>query len=231
VPLSRDAERRKLHQTRSAWTLTTGQLGLDPHRSLLHRIAIDLSGAGEDEQVKRFAKVAEKATVFQSDTGQLRWDVSEKNAGYFTVNTPRTKLFTGFVRGRTFELGGVKLNIGKTRLDWATVSMVAIDGQGFGKPGRILIAATGWQQNSDAALEELGGNRVTLRNRWGREPVLCEGAPAEIHLPVEPENVRFYPLDESGNRRAAAAVSQSDGKTVVELGAVHKTVWYEVEIR
>ena len=45
VPLSRDGERRKLRQTRSAWTLTAGQLGLDPQRSLLHRIAIDLSGA------------------------------------------------------------------------------------------------------------------------------------------------------------------------------------------
>jgi hypothetical protein len=231
VQLSRDAERSKLHQTRSAWTLTAGQLGLDPKWSLSHRIGLDLSGADDDSKEKPFPKVVEKPTVFQSDTGQLRWDVSAQNAGYFTVNTPRTRLFTGFVRGRTFELGDVKLRIGKTRLDWATVSMVAIDGPGFDKPGRILIAATGWEQNSDAKIEELGGNRVTLRNRWGREPVLCEGVPAEISLPVGPDQVKLYPLDESGNRRAAVPVSETDGKTIVTLGPKHKTVWYEVEIR
>jgi len=231
VPLSREAERRKLRQTRSAWTLNAGQLGLDPQWSLVHRMALDLSAAGEDAEEKRFPKVADKTDVFQSDTGQLRWDVSEKNAGYFTADAPRTKLFTGFVRGRTFELGDVKLRIGKTRMDWATVSMVVLDGEGFDKSGRILIAATGWEQNTGAKLEELGGNRVTLRNRWGREPVLCEGVPAEITLPVEPEKVKFYPLDESGNRRAAVSVSGTDGKAVLHLGPEHKTVWYEVEIR
>ena len=106
-------------------------------------------------------------------------------------------------------------------MDWATVSLVAIDGEGFDKPGRILIAATGWQANSDAKLEELGGNRVTLRNRWGREPILCEGVPAEIVLPVAPEKVKFYPLDESGNHRPAATVSESNGKALVTLGPAH----------
>ncbi len=231
VPLVREAERRKLHQTRSAWTLSAEKLGLDPRWSLVHRIALDLSNAGEGAKERRFPKVAEKTTAFQSDTGQLRWDISEKNAGYFTANTPRTKLFTGFVRGRTFELDDIKLRIGKTRLDWATVSMVAIDGQGFAKPGRILIAATGWEQNSDAKLEELGGNRVTLRNRWGREPIFCEGVPAEVFLPVGAEKVKLYPLDESGNRRAAVPVSETDGKALLTLGPKHKTVWYEVEIR
>jgi hypothetical protein len=38
-------------------------------------------------------------------------------------------------------------------------------------------------------------------------------------------------LDESGNRRAAVTVSESDGKAILALGPKHKTVWYEVEIR
>jgi hypothetical protein len=109
--------------------------------------------------------------------------------------------------------------------------MVAIDGQGFDKPGQVLIAATGWQQNADAKLEELGGNRVTLRNRWGREPVLCEGVPAEITLSIGPDKVKLYPLDEPGNRRPAVPVSETEGKAILTLTPEHKTVWYEVEIR
>jgi hypothetical protein len=108
--------------------------------------------------------------------------------------------------------------------------MTCLDGQGFDRPGRILIAATGWVQNTGAEVEDLGNNRITLRNRWGSEPVLCEGIPAEVLLPAAPDRVRFCPLDESGHRRAPVPVSARDGRTALHLGPEHKTVWYEVEI-
>jgi hypothetical protein len=138
----------------------------------------------------------------------------------------------------------VRLTIGKTRLDWATVSLVALDGAGFDRPGRILIAATGLAQNEGAHLERLGGDTVTLGNRWGAAPVLCEGIPAEIVLPVPAARVSFYPLDEAGNRREAIAVQPSRlpeqagrphrnaaAKAVLALGPEHKTLWYEVEVQ
>jgi len=225
--LSPDEEREKLHETLNVRSLTADKLGLDPRLSLVHGMGIDLVGKPTAE----LPEIAEDATRFVSDTGQLHWDLSEPGAGYFIADTPRTKLFTGFVRGRTFDLGDVRLDIGPTRLDWATVSMVALDGDGFGAPGRILVTATGWVQNKGMELEELGGDRVTLGTRWGTEPVLCEGIPAEIVLPVDGDRVRFYPLDESGNRRSAVPCAERDGKAVVLLGPKHKTVWYEVEIR
>jgi hypothetical protein len=61
--------------------------------------------------------------------------------------------------------------------------------------------------------------------------VLCEGVPAEIVLPVGADRARFYPLDESGNRRPAVSCGGRDGRTIVALDPEHKTVWYEVEIR
>ena len=138
--------------------------------------------------------------------------------------------YTGFVRGRSFGLDGVSLKIGKTSLDWATVSMVCLDGDGFDKPGRVLIAATGRMQNTGAELEDLGDDRITLRDRWGAEPVLCEGIPAEIVLPVAAGRVRLYALDESGNRRTSVAVAEQEGKALLSLAPAHKTVWYEAEI-
>jgi hypothetical protein len=242
VPLSRQAEKAKLHKTLSAWTLTAENLGLDdPRASLLHAVALDIgkgtfpAGRGQGwtshprhpvPQLKQ-----KDAQVFVSDTGQLRWDVSQQGAACFIADTPRTKLFTGFVRGRTFRLGKVTLAIGKTRLDWATVSMVCMDGGGFDQPGRILITATGWVQNQDAQLEHLENDRVTLQDRWGSEPVLCEGVPAQITLPVPAERVRWFPLDESGSRRAAAACDEQDGHALLKLGPTYHTVWYEVELR
>jgi len=227
VAIPRDAERAKLHETASAWNIHAGQFGVDPAVSLLHGLAIDLKPGSDSSKPPHIEKAR---TVFVSDTGQIRWDASQPGAGYFTVNTPRSKLFTGFVRGRTFSLGKVTLQIGKTRLDWATVSLVALDGKGFDAPGRVLVVATGLVQNTDAVLQSLGDDRVTLRNQWGREPVLCESVPARILLPVPPARVRLFPLDESGNRRPAASVGAADGLAVLELGPQYKTLWYEAEI-
>jgi len=228
---SPDTQRRMLYETLSAWSLTAERFGLHRHMPLIHAVAMTLDPDKAASPKDKPAEVADDVKVFVSDTGQLRWDVSQGGAGYFIADTPRTKLFTGFVAGRTFRLGDVTLEIGSTRLDWATISMVSIDGAGFRKPGRILVTATGWVQNRGAELEQLGDDRVTLGTRWGNEPILCEGVPAEIVLPVAADRVAFYPLDESGNRRDLVKCRGQDGKTRVHLDPKHKTIWYEVEIR
>ncbi len=225
--VSPEAERTKLHETLSAWRLTAGDFGVDPRVSLRHRVALAI---GKNVPEARSVDLKE-TKVFISDTGQLRWDVSQPDAGFFIADAPRSKLFTGFIRGRTFELGDVQLKIGKTRLDWATISMVAVDAQRFDKPGRILIAATGWVQNKDAELEHLGGDRITLRDRWGSQPVLCEGVPAEIVLPAAAGRVKLYPLDQSGNRRPEVPCGQRRGKALLQLDPKHQTIWYEAEVQ
>ena len=60
--------------------------------------------------------------------------------------------------------------------------------------------------------------------------LLCEGVEASLALPVDSSKVRFYALDESGNRKATIPVSNRSGKTVLEIGPEHKTIWYEIEI-
>jgi hypothetical protein len=228
VPLAREAELRKLYQTMSAWDLNAQSLGVDMRLALLHALAIDVAPAKGQSLPPPLAADARR---FVSDTRQVLWDVSRPGAGYFLVNTPRTKLFTGFVGGRTFRLGDVGLRIGRTRLDWATISLVALDGEDLKSPGRVLVAATGWVQNRGQHLESLGGERVTLRSRWGSEPILCEGVPAEIRLPAGPSAVRLYPLDERGNRRAAVPCAERDGQYLLRLSPQHRTLWYEAEIQ
>ncbi len=226
--LSLETERQLLREALSAWTATAETLGVDKRLSLLHAVAIDLQGRPRGT----IPKLNEQMERFVSDTGQLRWDVSEPGAGYFIADTPACKLFTGFVRGRSFDLGGgVRLSVGSTKLDWVTVSVTAIDGHSIGEPGRLLIAATGYQQNTGWQLEELGKNRITLRRRWGTDPVLCEGVPAEITLPVPAQRVRFWALDEAGNRKQTAGVEDREGRALLELSPRFQTLWYEVQIR
>jgi hypothetical protein len=228
--VGKQAERDKLYETHTAWKITADNFGIDPRLSLVHAVAMSplpSSGktAGGEDALPADAK------VFVSDTGELRWDLSQAGAGYFTVDTPRSKLFTGFVAGRAFRLGNVELTIGHTQRDWATISLACMEGEGFDRPGHILVAATGMVRNKGAQLERLGGDRVTLRDHWGTEPVLCEGVPARIVLPVAAARVKVYALDESGQRRGAVEVEDQGGKTILPLDGRYRTVWYEVEVR
>jgi len=246
VPLTRQRERQLLHETGTPWTLTAEHLGVDPQVALLHAVALSLPADTHakpaeplssrqrrpgDAGEKSGSALPKKLKRFQSDTGQILWDVSDDDKGFFVVDTPRTKLFTGFVDGREFQLGEVRLRIGKTRLDWATVSLTCIDGPGFDQPGRILLAATGWAMNTDAKLEQLGNSRVTLRRNWGKEPVLCEGVPAEVELPVPASRVRCFALDQRGDRKQPVPCRDHNGRAVVPIGPSYRTLWYEVEIR
>jgi hypothetical protein len=225
-----DAQRGRLRESGDPWQLNTGTFGVDPQTSLLHCIAMQLTPAEAQSAADAVQEQADTPTRFVCDTGQLVWDVSDANAGFFTVDTPRTKLFTGFVRDRPFALGDVQIRIGKTRNDWATVSMVCIDGEGFDDSGRILIAATGAMRNQGAQSQGLGEGRVTLGRNWGTEPVMCEGVPATVSLPVSAERVTLYPLDEAGNRRSAIGVENRDRQAELVLSADHKTAWYEVVV-
>lgn len=227
VAVTPEAERATLYKTLSAWEITADNYGLDPRLSLLHAVAMAKEGRPADLP----AAPAKDAVQFVSDTKQIYWDVSQKDAGYFIANTPRSKLFTGFIRGRTFKLGDIALRFGKTRLDWATVSLVAVDGEGFDKPGRLLVAATGQVENQGMTIEDLGSGRITVRDKWGAAPMLCEGIEAELLLPVAAERVALYPLDEAGNRREAAPVAAHNGKARIVLAPRHKTVWYEIQVR
>ena len=109
--------------------------------------------------------------------------------------------------------------------------MTVIEGKGFDGPGRILIAATGLVQNKGAQLQHLEGKRITLGNRWGEAPVLCEGIPAEIVLPAPADRSTVYPLDTAGNRRRAIKPTAARRASVIVIGPEYKTLWYEVEIR
>jgi hypothetical protein len=229
VDVSPTDARKRLYETLDPWSLGASGFGLDLTTALVHRVAMRLTT--ESPSTSASPSPPNNSRVFVSDTGQLRWDYSILDAGYFTVDSPRTKLFTGFVHGREFDLGDVRLKIGRTRLDWATVSLVTIDGTGFNRPGKSLIAATGLVRNQDARPAQLQNSCITLGDRWGSPPVLCEGVPAEIILPVTPERVQCFALDPSGNRRDRVEVASSDGQACLLLGPRYKTVWYEVEIR
>lgn len=209
-------------------------VGLDGRLALIHKVAVDLSGkAGTDPETAK--KDLGSPSVLTSDTGELIWNHEIPGAAYWTVDTPNTKLFSGFPKGRTISLEGVSLTIGKTRLGWATVSLVSRNATGFGEAGRpasILLAATGVSENRGMRLEREQSTRgwLTLAD-WGPGPTVVEGVPVTIVLSADPTKTRCYALDPSGERRKEVPVGKTpEGGSGIEIGPEYETVWYEIDV-
>jgi hypothetical protein len=229
--LNRESEWAALAKHRWPSLVGPADFGLSDRRAaLLHSAVLDVSGgAGTPKEAQ--PDIPQEQAEFVSDTRELTWNVGggrpeERDAGYFTLNTPKTKVFTGFIKGRTFGIGGAEFVFGKTRLDWATVSVTET------KPGRFLVAATGLMENSGMKFEPYAsgdpknGDKMTLRRNWGGEPVLCEGIPLTLALPLN--IAECHALDTAGKRKQAVPVKERDGKSVVVLKPEYQTLWYEV---
>lgn len=210
-------------------------LGFDGRQALLHKVGVDLSGKNGTD-TNAVAKIAPAQKVFVSDTGELTWNIEQPGAGFFTVNTPNTKLFTGFPKGRMIALGDVSLTVGKTRLDWATVSLVSRQATGFGASGRpasILLAATGFAENEGAVIEKVSDTEIAFRDRsdWGDGTVLAEGVPATVTLPSDPAKTKCFALDPRGGRKTEVPVAKAAGGSTIVIGPQYQTVWYEIVVK
>ena len=206
--------------------------GFDTRQTMLHKTAVDLTGK-QGTDTASVEKIADNKNVFLSDTGELTWSIEQPDAGYFTVNTPNTKLFTGFPNNRKIVLGDVSVAVGKTRLGWATISLVSRYATGFGQSANsasILLAATGMAENKDMTIEPVIDDKIFLKN-WGKGNVYVEGVTATITLPADPNKTKCYSLDPSGKRMEEIPVSKAlDGGSNIALKPVYKTVWYEIDI-
>ncbi len=216
------------------WTTNFKGLGLDPKLALVYRTALDVSG----KQTKNIPTLSEDDESYASQTAQLfAVKPSKEQKGAYVVDTLNSKLLTGFFPqlgdgSWNASLGNVFVKHDKTRLDWSTVSVVSMDGNGFdpsktnGKPIRVLVTATGLMQNTGMEITKLDGDKITAAGKMGKEPVLCEGIPFHICFSGA-KSLKCFPLDESGNRREEI---KTDGNTA-KLGPEYKTIWYELELR
>lgn len=209
--------------------------GLDTRHSLVHKTAVDLTGqlGVNEESVDKVNAGLNGKNVYVSDTGELTWNIEDANFGFFTVDTPNCKLFTGFPKDKKVMLGKIGLSVGKTRLGWTTISLVSRMGNGFGadgKPDDVLLTATGIVENSGMKIDEERNGRMRLSD-WGTSPVYAEGIPARISLPVKASRLQCFALDIKGNRMAEIPIAGTDGGGAdILINPGYKTVWYEILI-
>ncbi len=174
----------------------------------------------------------------RNEFGELFWNYDAEAGGYFMVDTPNTKVFTGFIRGHSFEYRGLTLRPGPTRLDWTTISLVKAKGQPAGddrlSAGNYLLAASGLMHNTGSVFKKVSADSISTAKGYGgipgEAPILCEGIPATLTLKAGPARVRLFALDEAGNRTQELPVSGTTTEARLEIGPKYRTLWYELVV-
>ena len=212
-----------------AWELVhAGHVGVPPEAALVHRTAIAAEGRAAPAGALRPEQVKIEGEKFVSDTGELAWDLSQRERGVVTLNTVRSKAVIGYGGGKRFDLGGVIIEPGQTLQDgWSAITVTALEGNPKAPPCRWLVTATGYVENTKMGWKN--PEKSSVGKDWGQAPSLVEGVAARITWPWHASSVEAWALDERGQRKTQLSVQAgADGNAVVSVGPQSRTLWYEV---
>jgi len=103
--------------------------------------------------------------TIRSSTGQLTWDYGSK---VVTVHSEKTQGVIGFAGGRTFDLPGVTVRIG--RMPFVSLLFTLLDNRPLIESGHILITAMAQDKQLGAVYHENGTKLIET----GGPPLLLE---------------------------------------------------------
>ena len=212
-----------------SWSMAdAGKVGAKKEYALINKIGMDIRELRPPDEAPIIPNV-DGMNIFNSDTGEIKWDISRKDKGVVIINSKKTKAVIGFIDGRTFDFGEVKIIPAKTMLDWCTIAMTIMKGEDFTKKSNSLLVLTGLAENTNMGWKN--PEKTTVGNDWGDAPSLIEVIPAEIELTVPAGSVKVWSLDEKGNRAKEVEVKDKNGKATFNVDETYGTLWYEIEIK
>ena len=224
LPVTTDTELNTIKSHGSAWSvMNSGPLGMPGKLAFASRLSMSV---GTNATGLATPPAAPAGSVVSSDTGELTWNTTTAGKGTLRVNTPKTRLFCGFPAGQFFDLSGVKIQPGATQLGWCTVGLTLTSGEDFTHGGTALMVVCGEVNNTGMLWKD--ATRTSVGMNWGHAPVLAEVVPLTLTLPVAPERVRVFALDERGQRKGELTVGGTNGLAVIEISTNTATIWYQI---
>ncbi|MFP3903443.1 MAG: hypothetical protein ACLFWB_04285, partial [Armatimonadota bacterium] len=156
-----------------------------------------------------------------ASSGAFQWQ-TVRNRGVFSIDTPKTVLWTGGIAGDVFETADVRVTVGETSNGYATVAVTAMDNRPIAESSRLLVVAVNRVENQDMGWSE---DRKTVGKNWGHGPPIAEGVSIELAFKGR-SAAEIWVLDGSGQRAQRLDVSPD---SVVQCGPQNRTLWYEVD--
>jgi hypothetical protein len=192
--------------------------GFSPLIPLIHKTRI----SSFERIIDDFPVTGEDGLIV-SETGEITWHNTGRN--FVEISAPHTEALVGFLPEKA---PGLKhLGIAADN-EFASITLVSLDGDPIDSAGRLLLVATG-----RSGLEGMVWNdeRTRLVER-GERPAIIEIISGELSIRGlgKFHMVIVEPLDGKGNPFASFEVPVSDGTASFVIGN-QATVWYHLEVR
>jgi len=190
--------------------------GLDRAAALDRRMSVELTESGAKPVIE---------SVGEAQPGPLTWNRSDPERPYYTVVSDPVVMATGYLSGRTLQLGPVSITLEPTQSGCATIAVTAMDGRPLATSARILVSGLGRTVNSGAVWREDGRSLL----QWGTAPTLIEPLRGTVSL-QSGADLRGWRLNGAGNRAGVVAVSPVPNGLALQLDPAHGTAWYELNV-
>ncbi len=165
--------------------------------------------------------------IAESETDEM---IRDYKNGIFILNTPGCLSFSGFTGGEEFD--SEELNI-KAESEFATFTVISLDGKNIADSSSLLLTAVGKVYNSGQKLaphitkpvKDLKKD-VYIISR-GKGPILVEDIEGRV-LFKRKGGLRVFALDRYGIRKDELPVSAGSEGSYFDVSGAYKTIYYEI---
>lgn len=166
--------------------------------------------------------LANPGKMVTTDTGELKWD---GNSGVFTVNNQYWQGATGYLGGKTIDLGNIAIsNVTTTdNLNFASIHLISLDSLPLTQSKKMILLSSARLENEGLKWNETKTSLVSA----GGTRALCEPVEAVISFKSSSaDSLSVYMLNQIGKRADSLLVNQF-GESV-KFNMNKKTLWYEI---
>jgi len=198
---------RDVWATSTAWRLGGGVPDL-----FTTRVAISRRAPGDDRtitQSKVPGKPGDNAVMTKGPHGAI-----------YLARSARAVVATGFLGGAAIDALPFKLAVDEFGNQFASMTLVPLDGQPLATSKRMLLTILGRAENPGMGWN---ADRTSVSDRWGTGPVHIEAISADLTLPTG-RTLAVHPLPPTDERKPPLDATNNK----VRLSPASGTAWYEI---
>jgi hypothetical protein len=196
APLTQRAPGTDKEQTHGGYALTH-RIGVDPNRT---------------EPPIPYKENTDHP-LLKSPNENVIWDASNPDTAHVKVDTPKTKLLSGFIGEKTFNFDDLALTVGQCTANYACIVITSLDNLPIAQSKRILVTSVASAENTNM---QWNADKTSVGSNWGHGPTTLNNIPISL-TGAAVAGTKAFRLDGTGKRLNSISLEKLSKSAFYEL--------------